>query len=278
MRNLWALLLSLLLSACADGLFYFPDHHVYSEPDRYQDIYFQSKDGTRLHAWLLPSAGPRTLGTVVHFHGNAQNLSAHVAFVDWLTRYGYEVFTFDYRGYGQSGGSPSRQGIHADAMAALDYVAERTDPARIVVFGQSLGAAIALDAVTSDSAPRVAAVVLDSGFASYRGIARDKLKQVPLVSALRSPLAVTLVSEPSSPVEAISHLHDTPVLIVHGTEDPVVPYSHAQQLYEAAHEPKTLWTVEGGRHTEAFARFRSIYRPLLGEFLKKALARRQVQM
>jgi fermentation-respiration switch protein FrsA (DUF1100 family) len=95
---------ALMLNGCANGLFYYPDSRVYSTPagagQPFQDVWFTSRDGTKLHGWFIPatSQGP-ALGTVVHFHGNAQNMTAHYAFVSWLPAEGFNVFVFDYRGY-----------------------------------------------------------------------------------------------------------------------------------------------------------------------------------
>ena len=268
----WLPILSLGLAGCADGLYYYPDRKAYGFPSQYEDIYFRSADGTRLHAWLVPAKRHPPLGTVIHFHGNAQNLSSHYGFVDWLPDAGFQVFAFDYRGYGQSTGKPDRAGIHDDALAALRLIADRAGQEKLLVIGQSLGAAIAVAALAEESAPEAAAVVLESPFASYRGIARDVLGSVPVLGWLKTPLSYLLVTEQGSPDALIGKLAPTPILIIHGTDDPVVPYTQGWRLYEAAKEPKTFRTIEDGQHTEALTRFGKRYQPLVAEFFKAALS------
>src|ERR1041384_5905226 len=117
------------LTGCAQGAFYHPDRGLHDPPARlglkYEQVTFASQDGTRLVGWFIPARGyadpKRAKGTVVHFHGNAQNLSAHWQFVDWLPQRGFNLFVFDYRGYGASQGSPEPKGVFEDSLAALDY-------------------------------------------------------------------------------------------------------------------------------------------------------------
>jgi uncharacterized protein len=218
----------------------------------YHDVYFRSADGVRLHGWFVPAEGAAQ-GTVLFLHGNAQNISEHVANVAWLPARGYNLLLFDYRGYGLSDGTPSLEGVHADAQAALQEVfkTDGVDPERVVVLGQSLGAAIAVTALAdSPYATRVRGLVLDSSFTSLRAIAREKLGDFWLTWPLQWPLSFT-VSDALRPVDAIAKVH-VPVLIIGGTDDPVVPFHHAQALYAAANEPKTLWEIPKIPHTGTF--------------------------
>ena len=111
----------LLLAAClailpaCNSFFFYPQRNFVANPhlDRvvHEDLFFQTPDGVRLHGWLLrPNGEPR--GTVLFLHGNAENISTHVGAVLWLAMEGYQVFLFDYRGYGRSGGTPEMEGIH----------------------------------------------------------------------------------------------------------------------------------------------------------------------
>ena len=179
------------LSSCAQNAFYYPDHTDYGTPAqqglRYEDVRFASKDGTPLHGWFVPAQCPAesslhpaacpARATVIHFHGNAQNLSAHWAAVRHLPAEGYNVFLFDYRGYGQSGGTPSQQGLFDDGNAALDYVRTRSDvdKEKLLVFGQSLGGTNAIAVVGAGNKAGVRAVAIESTFASYSKIGNDKI-------------------------------------------------------------------------------------------------------
>jgi fermentation-respiration switch protein FrsA (DUF1100 family) len=258
-------------------MFYQPDHKIYDTPVRhglkYEQVSFSSKDGTRLSGWFIPAVGtPR--GTVIHFHGNAQNMTAHFGFVAWLPAQGFNLFVFDYRGYGASAGRPNRRGVFEDSLAALEYIAARPviDHNRLLVLGQSLGGANAIVAVGSRPHADIRAVAIDSAFASYQGIVRDKIAAMPLLSLLCIPLSRLLIGNDFSPESVVANIAPTPLLIIHGTVDPVVPYSHGKRLFELAREPKQFWTVEGGDHTEAFADPGSLYCKRLVAFFDEALA------
>ncbi len=257
-------------------MFYYPTRQVYDTPGthnlKYEEVEFTSQDGTQLSGWFVPAEG-RPKGTVVHFHGNAQNMTAHFAFVSWLPREGFNVFVFDYRGYGKSGGSPSRDGLYADGIAALDYVLNRKDvfPTQVVVLGQSLGGAIAIAVMGDGYARRVKAIAIDSSFYSYRLIVRDKMKQIPVLSWFRWPLSFVVVSNARSPGPVIDRISPTPLLVIHGTADQVIPYRQGEKLFSEAKDPKTFISVPGGQHTDALLRDDPTYRKQLVEFYCRAL-------
>lgn len=273
---LFALALTLPCQGCVSGMFYQPDRKVYDTPDRhglkYEDVTFHSKDGTSLSGWFIPAVG-KAKGTVIHFHGNAQNMTAHFGFVSWLPAKGFNLFVFDYRGYGKSAGSPNRRGVFEDSLAALDYINSRhnIDHNRLLVLGQSLGGANSIAAVAERPHGAIRAVAIDSAFASYQSIVRDKIAAMPLLSLFCSPLSRLLIGDDFSPDAVIAKIAPTPLLIIHGTGDPVVPYSHGKRLFELAREPKQFWTIEGGEHTEAFADSGSVYRQRLVDFFTQAL-------
>jgi hypothetical protein len=272
-----AVVVALLFSCgCVSNLFYHPTRLTYQTPRElglaYEHVQFPSLDGTRLAGWYVPAKG-KPLGTVIHFHGNAQNMSAHFTHVAWLPAAGFNVFVFDYRGYGQSEGRPDRKGLYLDSAAALRYIGERKDieQDKLLVFGQSLGGANAVAALARDDAPRVRAVVLDSPFYSYRSIVRDKIALIPVLSLLRWPLSYLVIGNAYSPGRSIGKLHDTPILFIHGTSDDVVPYHHSVDLYNQTKAPKGFWTVENGEHTDSMIRTNNAYRIALVEFFKKSL-------
>ena len=270
--------LAMLCQGCVGRLFYQPDKKSYGTPASYslpyEEVTFSSKDGTRLSGWFVPAVGtPR--GTVIHFHGNAQNMSAHFGFVNWLPAEGFNLFVFDYRGYGKSGGGPDRQGVYEDSVAALSYVAARKgiDHNRLLILGQSLGGANAIAAAGGNRFSGIRAVAIESAFSSYRGIVRDKIGEIPLLSFLKWPLSFLLIGNSLSPEAVVAKIAPVPLLLIYGTADPVVPYHHGTGLYARAKEPKELWTIEGGGHTEAFAESGSPYRAKLVRFFNEALAK-----
>ena len=249
-------LLSAGLLGC-NGMFFFPYRAQALSPEqlglKYEDVDFPANDGTRLHAWFLPASGT-ALGTILFLHGNAENISTHIMSVRWLPAQGFNVFLLDYRGYGASEGEPSVEGAQEDVNAALRTLLSRRDvnPDRIVVFGQSLGGSIAVYNVAHSPYRRhVRALVVESAFASYRAIAREKLAAFWLTWPLQYPLSWT-VSDEYSPSKAVAGISPIPFLIIHGDRDPIVPLHHGQRLYELAREPKQLWVVPGGGHIQAF--------------------------
>ena len=250
-----------LLVACGvlhmiscNGLFYYPTSRQYMSPSDLsvpvEEVYFKSADGTGLYGWLLRPAGDReAIATVVHFHGNAQNLTSHIGFVAWLAERGYNVFVFDYRGYGLSEGSPERSGTIADSRAAFDYIRARKDidAGRLLVLGQSLGGACALAALGEGSTEGVGAIAIDSSFLSYRQVANSLVGG----TVLTKPLVQLLISPGHDPEDSIARLEGIPLLVIHGDRDGVVPLSNGQALFDAAPEPKRFLLVSGARHLQA---------------------------
>lgn len=249
-------LLCLFMSGCT-GMLFQPMKTMLRTPQQiglhYRDEYFNSADGTRLHGWWLPAEG-KALGTVLLLHGNAENISTHIGSVYWLPAQHYNVFLFDYRGYGQSQGLPTLPGAILDVESAIRWLLARDDldPKRVVVFGQSLGGALGVYALASTGlAHRVQAVILDSTFSDYHRIARDKLSEWWLTWAFQYPLSWT-IDDTYSPIRQIARISPTPVLIVHSQSDHIIPVHHARDLYAAAKQPKELWIVPNGAHISVF--------------------------
>ena len=277
--NTKTILLLILLacsSGCASRHLYYPDKNIYQTPAQkglsFEEVSFISRDGTALTGWFVPARGD-AIGTVIHFHGNAQNMTAHFSFVDWLPPDGFNLFTFDYRGYGKSGGTAQRQGIYEDCVAAISYVRERPDidPDTLLVFGQSLGGANALAVLGEKRFAGVKAVAIESTFYSYRSIVRDTIGNVPVLRWVKWPLSFLVIGNSHSPGAVVQNISPTPLLLIHGSSDRVIPYYHALDLFEKAEEPKQLWTVEGGDHIEAFSVHGESYRRRLAQFFSAAL-------
>lgn len=265
---------SALLAGC-NGVFFYPDRAQMLSPDqlglKYEDVYFPASDGTRLHAWFLPAPG-EARGTILFLHGNAENISTHIMSVRWLPARGFNVFLLDYRGYGASGGEPSMQGVQQDADAAMRALLSRrdVDPGRIVVFGQSLGGSIAIYNVAHSPYRRhIRALAVEGAFASYRGIAREKLADFWLSWPLQYPLS-WLVSDRYSPAAAVARISPIPLLIIHGDRDVIVPVGNAQRLFALAREPKQLWVLPDVGHIQAFQH--AEYRERFVAWLKQVLS------
>ena len=240
-------------------VFFHPETGLRGTPDQigfaYQDVAFTSEDGVHLRGWLVHAHPGPARATVVFLHGNAENVSTHLGNVLWLCSAGFDVFLFDYRGFGLSEGSPDLAGAGDDGVAALRAIRLQpgVDPERIVVFGQSLGASIALTAVarTRPQAP-VVALIADSAVSDWRLIARQALARWWLTWPLQWPLSLMAPAEPS-PLRAAASLGDLPLLFVTGDADEVVPPEHSRRLQAAAGAHAELWIAPGASHIATFA-------------------------
>lgn len=219
----------------------------------YEDVALLTRDGVRLHAWFIPAEHPRA--TVLYCHGNAGNISHRLDSIRLLHSLGLQVLILDYRGYGQSEGKPSEAGTYRDADAAWHYLLEtRGLPASgIILLGRSLGAAVAAD-LASRTQP--AAVILESAFTSVPDRAAEIYPWLP----------VRLLSRYRYDNLGKMARIDRPLLLVHGREDEIIPFSHAERLFRRAREPKSLLEISGG-HNDAFQRSREAYTHGLQTFL-----------
>ena len=262
------LLAALLIFGCyivplkIQGAFFYPDNIIYDETPAnqnlpFEDIRFTSLDGTSLHGWFVPAqyGVADSLGTVIHMHGNAANIIDHWHFSKWLPEAGYNVFIFDYRGYGQSENkTPTFKGVYEDSISAINYVRSRTDidTTKLLVLGQSLGGTNAIASIGSsrtegDAKNGICGMVIDSTFYSYSEIVNDKL-----------PYAGLLVNNDYGADRYVQALSPIPLLFIHGTADVLIPIKHSERLYTLANEPKELITAENIEHAMALSDYASL--------------------
>jgi len=248
-------------------LFYFPTHDVPATPKdwglKYEDVNFKSKDGTKLHAWFMPAQGKAAKATVVFSHGNTGSIGHHLGFVMWFAEAGYNVLTYDYRGFGSSGGTVDRRGMLDDVRAAFAYVKTRSDVNgdKLVSYGHSLGGAKSLAALGEEPVKGLRAVITDAAFSSYLAMAQTMAGQV----------GANLVTDEWAPKDAIRKISPVPLLIVHGTRDELVPVAQGRLLFKIAGEPKTLFEVKDGHHGDSLVRDHGAYRKKLLAWLDEAL-------
>jgi uncharacterized protein len=240
-----------------------------------EDVSFETADGLRLQGWFVPGAvaspapprprsvtlpegAPPQVGegeahpkvgegeahlnpgpAVLVCNGNGGDRSMRAALAAALSRMGLAVLLFDYRGYGGNPGHPTEEGLAADARAALGYLAGRpeVDPERVVYFGESLGAAVALRLAT-ERPP--AALVLRSPFASLAEVGRRHYPMLPVSLLLRDRYDSA----------ALARRLDAPLLVVAGGRDQIVPASHSRRLFDAAPQPKRLVVLDGADHND----------------------------
>ncbi len=254
-----------------DAQFYRPSSRDYGraaelglEPE---EVSFASSDGTSLHGWVLPVAD--AVGTVVVFHGSDRNITHTVANTHWLLQHGLNVFVFDYRGYGRSAGRPSRQGLVEDSVAAIDYVTSRNDvdSSRIVLYGQSMGGQLALNAASLKKDLGIRLVVAEATYAKHSYHIADKLGRLGPLWLVKWG-AWLLTSDEYCGEDAIHEL-GVPVLLIHGSADAGVSPYHSERLHNAASDPKEIWRYDGHGHLQIFKTEEDQVR--LGDYIKAKL-------
>ena len=247
------------------GTVFFPDSFIIGTPAdlglAYEEVFFETEDQIKLHGWYVPHDGSPDV--VLWFHGNAGNISHRLENIALLHKLvGVNIFIFDYREYGRSGGEISKAGTFRDAFAAFEYLCSRAelDPNRIILFGRSLGTALA----TAVAAERAClGVILESAFTSTDDVMRMYFRFVP-------PLPPGTVKYDT--VSLIGKV-TAPKLIIHGEYDEIIPLSMGKRVYEAACDPKEFYLIRGASHNdtyiaggeEYFARLNAFIRSLAGD-------------
>jgi len=236
------LLVLVLLMFLEESLIFFPARFPEGdwEPPglRFEDAWFQAADGTRLHGWYVPHSAPRA--RVLFCHGNAGNVSHRAGIVQMLQHHtGVAVLVFDYRGYGRSEGKPHEPGILADARAARAWLARRENipESEIVLMGESLGGAVAVELAATDGAR---ALILENTFSSLPDVAAHYYPWLPVRRLLRTRLDAAA---------RIAAYHG-PLLQSHGDADTIIPIEFGRRLFEAAHQPKQFLTLPGLDHND----------------------------
>lgn len=257
--------LGLYLYVFQAGYVYFPDlpsRQVDATPAdiglAFDAVMLRTADGETLAGWFIPA--PAARGTLLYLHGNGGNIGHRLDQIEVFHRLGLNVFIIDYRGYGASSGKPSEQGTYQDALAAWHWLMQekRVAPERIVLFGESLGGAIA--AWLAARQPPAGLVI----YASFTSVPEMAQALYPMFPASR------LVRYRYDTRAALGSV-TCPLLILHSPEDEIIPFSHGQALLEAAREPKRLVELRGG-HNDALWVSRDIFAREIGTFLDAFLS------
>lgn len=246
---------------------YHPDRELASTPASvnldFEDVSVETEDGATLHAWYVPcrEVAKRLNLTLLFCHGNAGDMGDRVGSLVTFNRLGFDTLIFDYRGYGKSTGKPGEEGTYLDALACWDYLVNEREvrASRIVVFGRSLGGAIA-SWLAARAAP--AALVLESVFSSALDMAHMMFPYLParLICRFRYDNVNTVAEV------------DCPVLVAHGRDDRVCPFPHGRQVFEAAPAPKQFVELQGG-HNDGGLDANPDYQQCLVAFLEQYVKR-----
>lgn len=237
-------------------MIYFPTATIYQTPAligaHYDDVWLTTEDNVRIHGWHVRT--PDAKRTLLFFHGNGGNISHRLSSIRIFLDLGLDVFIIDYRGYGRSEGKTTEQGTYLDAKAAWDYLLDQgKDPSDIVMFGRSLGGAIAawLAART-----RPAGLILESTFSSAIDMARHHYPYLP----------VRLLARFFYDSQVLSEKITSPVLMIHSPDDYLVPYHLGRKLYDILETEKTFADIQGD-HNEGFIVSGEVYTGALAQFL-----------
>jgi fermentation-respiration switch protein FrsA (DUF1100 family) len=252
---------AVLLYSMQNDLIYYPMRDIETTPTQagmaYEDITFKTDDGLTLNGWFVPSEDAGNV--LLFFHGNGGNISHRLGSIRLFHGLGLSVLIFDYRGYGQSEGKPEEQGMYRDAEAAWRYLVEGRgiDPARIILFGRSLGGSIATWLAQTQ---RPQALIIESTFTSAPDLAGDLYPFMPTRLLTRFDYNTR---------DYLSKVQ-CPVLIVHSRDDEIIPFAHGQELFQTANEPKSFLEIRGG-HNNGFYVSGSDYIQGLHGFLARHL-------
>jgi len=240
---------------------YHPERALEASPTElrrpFEDVHFRTEDGVELHGWYFPANtnSPRKGVVFLLCHGNGGNVSHRLGLCTALLQTGAGVFSFDYRGYGQSKGHPGEEGTYRDAQAACAWLREKGFSGQnIVAYGESLGGGVVSELALRE---KVGGIVLQSTFTSIPDIGAELFPWLP-VRKLSTIKYDTLAKLPR--IKA-------PVLVMHSRTDDLVRYQHAEKNFAAANEPKALCELDGGHNEPAWEH--PEFRAAVEELLKR---------
>jgi fermentation-respiration switch protein FrsA (DUF1100 family) len=251
-------LVTALMAGLADRLIYFPIAEHDGSPAAiglaHEDVWPVAGDGVKLHGWFVP--GGEDAPGVLFLHGNAGNVSHRLDKLAVLHRLGLSVLMLDYRGYGRSEGSPDEPGLHRDAVAGYEELARRVPADRaILLYGESLGGAVATELATRRE---IAGLVLESTPSSILAVAKHHYPVLPVQLFLAARF------DALSRVDRVT----APILVLHSTEDEIVPFTMAEAILAKAPEPKRMVRLRGG-HNDCFLVSSAAYEGALRDFLEQ---------
>lgn len=244
---IFAIIGFIMLSSIEKQMIYYPSKYPegFWTPERYgvhpEECWFTTEDGLNLHGWYAKGVASGPDLTLLWFHGNAGNITHRLDNMRQLLDLGLDVFIFDYRGYGKSEGEPDEDGLYADGAAAYDFLVgeKKISADNIILFGRSLGTAVAVDVATKRS---VRGIILESAFTDAKAMAKIIMPYIPVGS---------LISARFDSIGKIRSIN-VPILFTHGDRDTIVPFELGKKLYDAANDPKYFYTIGGADHNDTY--------------------------
>ena len=236
-----------------------PERRLYARASDFPFEVLDIRVSDELHGWWVPGAGPQPK-VLLYLHGTGGNVSTSIGGIAPLRELGYSILMLDYRGYGESEGAlPSEKTVYQDAESAWDYLRSRgIDPANVIIYGHSLGAAIAIELALHH--PEAGGLIAESGFTSIADMAKLR-PQYAL-------LPTRLLNQQFDSIGKVSALQ-LPVLYIHGTADEVVPYRMGEQLFRASGGRKRLVAVGGALHDNNAAVGGPLFRREIRDFVER---------
>lgn len=252
------IILLVLVSLFQNKLVYFPSTYMIDTPNsiglKYESVEFLSSDSTKLFGWFIPRKGAKT--TLLYLHGNGGNISNRLNSIDIFNSLDVDIFIFDYRGYGNSGGNAGEKNTYDDAMSAWKYLVKERGikEENIVILGRSLGGAIAAN-LASKVKPK--ALILESTLTSVKDVSSDVYPFIP-------SFLIHFEYETTKYLKDIN----SPLLVIHSEDDNIIPFKHGQKIFQEANKPKRFLKIRGS-HNGGFLESRDIYEKALEEFLRE---------
>ena len=247
------------ISLNEENIVFHPKAEITHTPDLYhlkfQDVYFETQDHFKLNGWFF--SANHSQKTLLFFHGNSGNVGSSLELVSiFVTDLHLNVFIVDYRGFGKSKGHPSEEGLYQDAQAAYQYLTQTKGiPKRnIILFGQSLGGAVAIDLASKRPA---AALIVENTFTCAVDMAKTMYPYLPVRLFIKSQF--------NSKAKIKTVLY--PKLIIHATQDETVPFRHGEKLFNSASFPKYFYAISGANHGNNYKIAGPDYIQRLKEFL-----------
>ncbi|MCH8556354.1 MAG: alpha/beta hydrolase [Balneolia bacterium] len=233
-----------LLFLVQDKILFLPSSDIRATPGNagmeYEEHFFPSSNGYILHGWFVPANSGEDAITILFSHGNAGNISGRVNLISLYRNLGFNVFIYDYQGYGLSEGRPSEENILQDGLAAWDFLVDEIGliPDKILPVGRSMGGPVAAFIASERNA---SALVIESTFTNVPDVARHTyyIYPVDLLARIHLP-TIDFVSS-----------FEGPVMVAHSREDRLIPYELGRQLYYAAGSER-VWLELSGGHNEGY--------------------------